>query len=123
MVEKGHKVGGVSVHTGTIPSKTLRETILNLTGYRERGFYGRAYRVKQDISAQDLGLRMHKTLNHEVDVLEHQFTRNGVKTLHGAASFIDSHKNKTATVSLSKAHRPSGWAAEVSSGPPPNAAK
>jgi NAD(P) transhydrogenase len=92
VVEKGHKVGGVSVHTGTIPSKTLRETILNLTGYRERGFYGRAYRVKQDISAEDLGLRMHKTLNHEVDVLEHQFTRNGVKTLHGAASFIDSHR-------------------------------
>ncbi|MGF1561377.1 MAG: FAD-dependent oxidoreductase, partial [Geminicoccaceae bacterium] len=37
VVEKGRKVGGVSVHTGTIPSKTLRETVLNLTGYRERG--------------------------------------------------------------------------------------
>ena len=49
VVEKGRRVGGVSVHTGTIPSKTLRETVLNLTGWRERGFYGRAYRVKQDI--------------------------------------------------------------------------
>ncbi|MFN3636666.1 MAG: FAD-dependent oxidoreductase, partial [Rhizobium rhizophilum] len=47
VIEKGTRVGGVSVHTGTIPSKTLRETALNLTGWRERGFYGRSYRVKQ----------------------------------------------------------------------------
>ncbi len=51
VVEKGRRVGGVSVHTGTIPSKTLRETVLNLSGWRERGFYGRSYRVKQDIGA------------------------------------------------------------------------
>ena len=51
VVERGRRVGGVSVHTGTIPSKTLRETVLNLSGWRERGFYGRAYRVKQEISA------------------------------------------------------------------------
>ena len=44
VIEKGRRVGGVSVHTGTIPSKTLRETVLNLTGWRERGFYGSAYR-------------------------------------------------------------------------------
>ena len=92
VVEKGQKVGGVSVHTGTIPSKTLRETVLNLTGYRERGFYGRAYRVKQDICAEDLMVRMKKTLTYEVDVLEHQFNRNGVKTMHGEARFADSHK-------------------------------
>ncbi len=48
----GRRVGGVSVHTGTIPSKTLRETVLNLSGWRERGFYGRAYRVKQDIAGE-----------------------------------------------------------------------
>ena len=54
VVERGRRVGGVSVHTGTIPSKTLRETALNLSGWRERGFYGRAYRVKDDLSAEDL---------------------------------------------------------------------
>ena len=69
VVEKGRRVGGVSVHTGTIPSKTLRETVLNLTGWRERGFYGRAYRVKKDIEAKDLMMRLHITLDHEVDVL------------------------------------------------------
>ncbi len=78
VIEKGRRVGGVSVHTGTIPSKTLRETVLNLTGWRERGFYGRAYRVKKDIEARDLMMRLHMTLDHEVDVLEHQFARNAV---------------------------------------------
>lgn len=89
VIEKGRRVGGVSVHTGTIPSKTLRETVLNLTGWRERGFYGRAYRVKKDLQAKDLMLRLHKTLDHEVDVLEHQFARNGVHTLQGTAYFVD----------------------------------
>ena len=92
VVEKGRRVGGVSVHTGTIPSKTLRETVLNLSGWRERGFYGRAYRVKKDIQARDLMTRLHMTLNHEVDVLEHQFARNGVETMRGAAHFVDPHR-------------------------------
>ena len=91
VVEKGRRVGGVSVHTGTIPSKTLRETVLNLSGWRERGFYGRSYRVKQDISASDLRKRLHITLDHEVEVLEHQFARNQVTTLQGAAKFLDPH--------------------------------
>ena len=91
VVEKGRRVGGVSVHTGTIPSKTLRETVLNLTGWRERGFYGRAYRVKKDIEAKDLMMRLHMTLDHEVDVLEHQFARNAVHTLRGTARFLGPH--------------------------------
>jgi NAD(P) transhydrogenase len=92
VVEKGRRVGGASVHTGTIPSKTMRETVLNLTGWRERGFYGRAYRVKKDIAANDLMARMHMTLDHEVDVLEHQFARNGVQTFCGMARFLDPHR-------------------------------
>ncbi|MCX8997587.1 Si-specific NAD(P)(+) transhydrogenase [Rhizobiaceae bacterium BDR2-2] len=91
VIEKGRRVGGVSVHTGTIPSKTLRETALNLTGWRERGFYGRSYRVKQNISAADLQRRMLITLDHEVDVLEHQFARNRVSEMHGTATFIDAN--------------------------------
>lgn len=91
VVEGRKRVGGVSVHTGTIPSKTLRETVLNLTGWRERGFYGRSYRVKKDIGGSDLDHRIDKTLEHEVDVLEHQFQRNGVRTLEGFARFVDPH--------------------------------
>ena len=92
VVERGRRVGGVSVHTGTIPSKTLRETALNLSGWRERGFYGRAYRVKQDITANDLRARLDITLDHEVEVLEHQFARNRVTTICGEARFLDPHK-------------------------------
>src|SRR3712207_9363961 len=87
VVEKGRRVGGVSVHTGTIPSKTLRETVLNLTGWRERGFYGLAYRGKRDIEAGDLTNRLIKTMEHEVHTLEHQFARNPVRRLHAFAHF------------------------------------
>lgn len=89
VIEQGKRVGGVSVHTGTIPSKTMRETALNLSGWRERGFYGRAYRVKEQISAEDLRRRLLITLDHEVEVLEHQFARNRVQHIRGRASFVD----------------------------------
>jgi NAD(P) transhydrogenase len=91
VVEGRSRLGGVSVHTGTIPSKTLRETALNLSGWRERGFYGRSYRVKKEICRGDLSDRLGKTLEHEVDVLEHQFQRNGVDTMAGHARFADPH--------------------------------
>lgn len=92
VVDKGMRLGGVSVHTGTIPSKTLRETVLNLSGFRERGFYGRGYRVKQDISIGDLIARLHKTLDHEVEVLQHQFMRNTVRSMRAAARLIGPNK-------------------------------
>jgi NAD(P) transhydrogenase len=87
VVDDRSKVGGVSVHTGTIPSKTLRETALNLSGWRERGFYGRSYRAKDNIVCEDLSMRMARTFEYEVAVLEHQFARNGVKTTVGKGRF------------------------------------
>ncbi|WP_108460329.1 Si-specific NAD(P)(+) transhydrogenase [Devosia naphthalenivorans] len=92
VIENRLRLGGVSVHTGTIPSKTLRETVLNLSGWRERGFYGLAYRVKKDIEGKDLGARLRMTLNHEIEVLEHQFARNGVRTFGGMARFLDTNR-------------------------------
>jgi NAD(P) transhydrogenase len=92
VIENRLRVGGVSVHTGTIPSKTLRETVLNLSGWRERGFYGMSYRVKKEIEGKDLGARLRMTLDHEIEVLEHQFARNGVRTFGGVARFLDPHK-------------------------------
>ena len=91
VVDRQSQVGGVSVHTGTIPSKTLRETVLNLSGFRERGFYGRNYRVKSEISADDLRRRLAVTLDQEVATLEHQFVRNQVSILTGHARFIHPH--------------------------------
>lgn len=92
VVDRGRRLGGVSVHTGTIPSKTLRETVLNLSGWRERGFYGQGYRVKKDIAAIDLMERLHKTLDHEVEVLQHQFMRNMVRSAFGEARFLDANR-------------------------------
>lgn len=97
VVDRGRRLGGVSVHTGTIPSKTLRETVLNLSGWRERGFYGRGYRVKADISAEDLVQRLHKTLDHEVEVLQHQFMRNVVRSAFAAARFLDRNRVELTT--------------------------
>lgn len=97
VIDRRDRLGGVSVHTGTIPSKTLRETVLNLSGWRERSFYGRSYRVKEDIGAKDLKARLHKTLDYEVDVLEHQFNRNHVDTLNGLARFVSENEIEVAT--------------------------
>lgn len=88
LIDKGKKVGGVCLHTGTVPSKTLRETVLNLSGYRERVFYGRSYAVKSDITFNDLKERLGLTVKHEVEVLEDQLKRNNVTILNGTAKFL-----------------------------------
>ena len=87
IVDAGRKIGGVCVHTGTVPSKTLRETVLNLSGWRERRFYGRSYKVKSDITVQDLKKRLNLTVQQEVEVLENQFDRNNVTVARGFAKF------------------------------------
>lgn len=91
LIEKGLIVGGVSVHTGTIPSKTLRETVLFLSGWRQRGIYGRSYKVKDNITAEDLTQRLQSTLSYEVEIIQHQLMRNNVDIIHGHARFKDEH--------------------------------
>ncbi len=80
-------IGGVSVHTGTIPSKTVREAVLYLSGWRQRGFYGRGYKLKDQVSAADVTDRVDITLKHQVDVMQHQLSRNGVMVINGRAQF------------------------------------
>lgn len=87
LVERSFSIGGACVHTGTIPSKTLREAVLYLTGFRQRGFYGRSYRVKERITAEDLMQRLDITIRHEIEVLMHKLHRNGVDTVAGEARF------------------------------------
>ncbi len=91
VVDDRSSVGGVSVHTGTIPSKTMRETVLNLTGWREQQFYSRGRNVSRSIDPLALSERLGKTLEHEIDILEVQFARNGVSVIQGRASFESSH--------------------------------
>lgn len=92
MVDKGHRIGGVCVHTGTVPSKTLRETVLNLSGWRERGFYGKSYKVKAEITARDLQKRLAHTVKQEVEVLENQCSRNNVEMVAGVAKFVSKNE-------------------------------
>ena len=92
IIERRPVVGGVSVHTGTIPSKTLREAVLYLTGWDQRGLYGRSYRLKRDLQIEDLTTRLDITLRHEIEVMEHQLMRNGVTVIEGTASFLDPHR-------------------------------
>src|SRR6478672_3833585 len=75
IVERKAVVGGVCINTGTIPSKTLRETVLHLSGYRERGLYGASYTVKQNITMSDLLMRTDRVISHEIDVTRHQLPR------------------------------------------------
>ncbi len=94
IIERAEQVGGVSVHTGTIPSKTLRETALYLSGFRQRTFYGNSFRLKEDLCAEDLFKRVDMTRQYEVEVMENQFYRNGANVIKGSASFIDQHTVK-----------------------------
>jgi NAD(P) transhydrogenase len=91
LIERKAIVGGICVNVGTIPSKTMREAVLYLSGHREHGIYGESYKVKEKITLQDLLLRVEPVVRHEVDVMRHQLLRNGVELVHGAAAFIDPH--------------------------------
>ena len=91
IVERNETVGGVAVNVGTIPSKTLREAVVYLSGYRERGLYGEAYGVKRDIRLKDLLVRTDHVTRHEIDVMLDQILRNRVELLSAEASFIDPH--------------------------------
>jgi NAD(P) transhydrogenase len=84
-------IGGVSVNRGTIPSKTLREAVIYLTGISQRAVYGDSYRLKEDITVEDLGLRTRQVVEREVDIVRNQLARNHVHVIDGIARFVDPH--------------------------------
>jgi NAD(P) transhydrogenase len=89
VIEMRDVVGGVCINTGTIPSKTMREAVLHLSGYNYRSVYGMNYRVKEKITMADLAFRVQHVIKTEVDVTEAQLSRNGVEVIVGVASFED----------------------------------
>ena len=91
MDEKGNMLGGVCVNTGTIPSKTLREAVLYLTGMNQRELYGASYRVKENITPADLLARTQHVITKEIEVVRSQLLRNRVELLVGVGSFVDEH--------------------------------
>jgi NAD(P) transhydrogenase len=91
IVERRDMIGGVCINTGTIPSKTLREAVLYLTGLNQREMYGQSYRLKEDITVADLGARTQHVIGREIDVIRSQLARNRVRLLTGTATFSDPH--------------------------------
>jgi NAD(P) transhydrogenase len=91
VVDRKGMLGGVSLHTGTIPSKTLREAVMYMTGFRQRAFYGSDYSLKEKVSKEDLSARVRTVLERELEVVRHQFRRNEVNVIQGSACFLDPH--------------------------------
>ena len=91
VIEKKALIGGVSVNTGTIPSKTLREAVLHLSGFRQRSIYGASYTVKQHITMNDLLMRADHVIRHEIEINKVQLQRNGIELIPGIATIVNDH--------------------------------
>ena len=108
VVDRTLMMGGVCVHTGTIPSKSVREAIFQLTGNAVKAFYGESYRGKNDITVQDLSFRVRAIVSRETEVIRAQLKRNGVQIFQGTAQFVDPHtievQSDTEKVTLSADH-------------------
>src|SRR5436190_3822519 len=91
LIEKLEVIGGTAINTGTIPSKTIREAVLHLSGYQYQSIYGVNYRVKEPITMSDLSFRALNVIKTEIDVIRAQLSRNGIDVVTGTASFLDPH--------------------------------
>src|SRR5437868_4166574 len=91
IIDRKQMIGGVCVNSGTVPSKTMREAILYLSGYRLRTFYGRDYNLKDRITMQDLTFRVQAMITRECEVIRAQLHRNQVAVYEGLARFLDPH--------------------------------
>lgn len=90
VIEKDSVPGGASLNSGTIPSKSLREAILDLTDFYEKSYYGQDYH-RREISINDLNFRLHRTLEEQRSLITRQFEKNKINLLHGPAHFKDQH--------------------------------
>src|SRR4029077_1638130 len=85
IIERKEVVGGVCINTGTIPSKSLREAALYLSGFRQRTLYGAEYRLKQTITIDDLTFRANHVIRKEIEVVQNQMARNHIDLIFGEA--------------------------------------
>jgi NAD(P) transhydrogenase len=91
VIERAGMVGGVSVHSGTIPSKTVRDAVLYLTGFNERAFYGQDYRLREQINREEIASRVRTIVARETHLVRSQFSRNRVAEIDGTGRFLDPH--------------------------------
>ncbi len=105
VVEPRAVVGGACINTGTIPSKTMREAVMHLSGYSYQNIYGVNYRVKEKIAMSDLAFRVQHVIKTEIDVIQSQLARNGVETLWGLGSFVDANTVRVENTRLTMDYR------------------
>ncbi|HEY4979551.1 MAG TPA: Si-specific NAD(P)(+) transhydrogenase, partial [Candidatus Acidoferrum sp.] len=74
-----------------IPSKTMREAVLHLSGFYDQAFYGANYHAKESITMSDLSFRVNRVIENEAAVLQDQLRRNGIDLYHGLGAFTDAH--------------------------------
>ena len=91
LVERAPRPGGAAVNTGTIPSKTLRETALYFTRLRRRGLHAVDLRVKPDISIPDFMQRERAVIETAWSIITENIERHGITVLQGSARFVDAH--------------------------------
>ncbi|MGH7637511.1 MAG: Si-specific NAD(P)(+) transhydrogenase [Gemmatimonadaceae bacterium] len=88
VIERAPKPGGAAVNTGTIPSKTLRETALYFSGLRQRGLYGVDLRVKHDITVSDFMFRERAVVESAWALIDENLTRHNITLVQGGAKVI-----------------------------------
>jgi NAD(P) transhydrogenase len=91
VIEKEPVVGGAMVNTGTLPSKTLRETALFFSGKKQRGMYGVEFQRSQELTVQDLMFRKNLIIKKEIEAINENLAKHRVRLVEGGAFFIDEH--------------------------------
>jgi NAD(P) transhydrogenase len=105
IIERKAVVGGVCTNTGTIPSKSLREAVLYLSGFHQRTLYGTDYRLKETITIEDLAFRANHIIKNEIQIVQNQMARNRIDLLFGEARFLDAHRLLIQQAGTSTEHR------------------
>src|SRR6185436_20598640 len=101
LIEKEPVLGGAAANTGTLPSKTLRESALYLSGFRQRGLYGINFSLKDQVTARDFLYRERLVVQAERARVAENLKRHKVDLYSGVASFVDPH-----TVAIKPSHSP-----------------
>jgi NAD(P) transhydrogenase len=112
-------LGGACLHTGTIPSKSLREAAIYLSGYRQKAFYGQSYSPQRHITFGDLSRRVDQVMERELDVLRSQLQRNDIEVIEGRATFLDSQSIEIETPSTNGRQRIESHAFLIATGARP----
>ena len=97
LVERLAEPGGVSVHTGTLPSKTLRESALYLTGFRRRELYGMSLRLDRQKSLRQLTGRLRDVTAAQTRQIKRNFERHRITTIMGRRAFSTRPRSASST--------------------------